>query len=339
MNEAAFLSALHESPDDEVTWAALADWLDEDDQPQRAELVRLVRRLRALPVMKRTTQRAEMEDRVAELLRGGVRPAVAEITNSIGMRFALIPPGRFRMGSLTTERARHHDERAHEVILTRPYYLGVFPVTQGEYAAVTGSNPSAYSRRGSRSGQTSRLSEARIASLPVESVSWVDAQAFLRKLNALPAEKKAGRVHRLPTEAEWEYACRGGSASSTPFSFGPALSSDLANFDGNYPSSGAAKGPFLNRTSKVGAYPPNAFGLYDVHGNVFEWCQDWHGPYPSGTVTDPTGPAEGDMRIDRGGAWYFTADICRAGYRDCTAESGRYSFLGFRVAVSHPASK
>jgi uncharacterized protein (TIGR02996 family) len=339
MNEAAFLSALHESPGDEVTWLALADWLDDDGQPQRAELVRLVRRLRALPVMKRTSQRALLEDRVAELLRCGARPVVAEVTNSVGMRFALIPPGRFRMGSLTSERLRHHDERAHEVTLTRPYYLGVFPVTQGEYAAVTGGNPSAFSRGGSRAGQVSRFAAATLAAFPVENVSWEDAQVFLSKLNALPAEKKARRVYRLPSEAEWEYACRGGSASSTPFHFGPALSSALANFDGSYPSEGAAKGPFLNRPSQVGSYAPNVFGLHDVHGNVFEWCSDWHGPYPFVPVADPAGPDDGDSRIDRGGAWYFTADVCRSGHRDCTAPGGRYSFLGFRVALSHAPAR
>src|SRR5215211_6857280 len=117
--------------------------------------------------MKRTSQRAALEDRVAELLRAGVRPAVAEITNSVGMRFALIPPGRFRMGSLASERLRHHDERAHEVTLTRPYYLGVFPVTQGEYAGVMGTNPSAFSRGGSRSGQVSKFAAATLADFPV----------------------------------------------------------------------------------------------------------------------------------------------------------------------------
>jgi uncharacterized protein (TIGR02996 family) len=336
MNEASFLSALHESPDDEVTWLALADWLDEDGQAQRAELIRLVRRLRSVPVMKRTRDRAALEDRVAELLAAGARPVVAEITNSLGMSFALIPPGRFRMGSLSREPLRHHDERVHEVTLTRPYYLGVFPVTQAQYARVMGANPSAFSRDGRSASVVASVAEAEIAQFPVDSVSWEDAQHFLARLNNLPEERRAGRTHRLPTEAEWEYACRGGSASSGPFSFGKSLSSLLANFDGAYPSEGAEKGPFLARPSRVSAYRPNVFGLYDMHGNVFEWCQDWHGRYPVGPVTDPTGPADGESRIDRGGAWYFTANICRSAYRDCSSPTGRYSFLGFRVAVSHP---
>src|SRR4051794_27525165 len=127
MNEATFLSALHESPGDEVTWLALADWLDDDGQSQRAELVRLVRRLRTLPVMTRTKRRAALEDRVAALLAGGVRPVVPEVANSVGMRFALIEPGTFRMGAPTSEAGRRAGETAHKVQLTRAFYLGVFP--------------------------------------------------------------------------------------------------------------------------------------------------------------------------------------------------------------------
>src|SRR5262249_7779624 len=125
MNEGTFLSALHESPNDEVTWAALADWLDDDGQIQRAELVGLVRRLRALPVMKRTKPRTTLEKRIAELLLAGVRPSVPEITGSFGMRLALIPPGRFRMGSPPGEAERSDEETPHEVEITRPFYLGV----------------------------------------------------------------------------------------------------------------------------------------------------------------------------------------------------------------------
>src|SRR5690348_11754823 len=124
MNEAAFLAALHESPGDEVTWLALADWLEEDGQGPRAELVRVGRRLPALPVMARTRQRRELEGRLTALLAEGVRPVVPELVNSIGMRLALLPPGRFRMGSPTSETGRRRDERAHEVELSRAFYLG-----------------------------------------------------------------------------------------------------------------------------------------------------------------------------------------------------------------------
>ena len=211
--EAAFFAALRAEPNDETTWLALADWLEEDGQTDRAELVRLVRRLRTLPVMEVTPERAEMEARVAGLLNAGVRPVVPEAVNSIGMRLALIPPGRFRMGSPSGENERGGDEEAHEVELTRPFYLGVFPVTQGQWLGVMGGNPSYFCAAGEGKEAVKGLDTG---DFPVEQVSWEDAQAFLRKLAALPQEKEAGWSYRLPSEAEWEYACRGGASSSTP---------------------------------------------------------------------------------------------------------------------------
>ena len=163
-------------------------------------------------------------------------------------------------------------------------------------------------------------------------VSWQDAQTFVEKLNERPAER--GRTYRLPSEAEWEYACRGGAASSGPFHFGASLSSALANFNGNYPYGSADKSSFLGRTSAVGAHPPNAFGLYDVHGNVWELCQDWHGEFPTkGVTVDPVGPAEGTARAIRGGSWGTYGRYCRSATRGrCTREQA-YNFVGFRVAL------
>src|SRR5262249_46839160 len=149
--------------------------------------------------------------------------------------------------------------------ITRPFYLGVFPVTQAQYQSVAGRNPSANSATGSERDNVAGLCTD---DFPVEMVTWAAAVRFCKKLSALAAEKAAGRGDRLPTEAEWEYACRAGT--STAFHFGDSLSSTQANFDGRGPYGGAAQGPFLNRTSKVGSYRPNAFGLYDMHGNVFE---------------------------------------------------------------------
>jgi uncharacterized protein (TIGR02996 family) len=197
--EAAFLQALHADPTDETTWRALGDWLEEDGQGQRAELVRLVRRLRALPVMKRTKERARLEDRVAELLNAGVQPVVPEVVNSIGMRLARIPPGRFRMGSPASEAERRMDEPQHEVGITGAFYLGVFPVTQGQWQAVMGSNPSSFSASG---GGKKHVPRQDSGNFPVEQVSWEDAQAFLKKLAARPEEKQRGWVYRLPSEAE-----------------------------------------------------------------------------------------------------------------------------------------
>ena len=139
---------------------------------------------------------------------------------------------------------------------------------------------------------------------PAEQVTWVKARNFVEKLSALPAEQQAGRGYRLPTEAEWEYACRAGT--QTAFYSGDSLSSAEANFNGNYPFGGAAKGPFLSRTTEVGSFQPNAFGLYDMHGNVWEWCQDRYGLryYAESVEDDPTGPDQGSRRIIRGGDWY-----------------------------------
>src|SRR5262249_11368647 len=141
------------------------------------------------------------------------------------------------------------------------------------------------------------------ADFPVERVSWHEAVKFCKKLSVRPAEKRARRVYRLPTEAEWEYACRAGT--STPFHFGRSLSSRQANFDGNAPYGGAAKGPWLRRTCKVGSYQPNGFGLFDMHGNLFQWCNDWYGRdyYKDSPRQDPQGPDEGTARIVRGGSW------------------------------------
>jgi uncharacterized protein (TIGR02996 family) len=329
--EAVFLAALHAEPNDEPTWLALADWLDEDGQADRAELVRLVRRLRPLPVMEVTPERAEMEDRVAELLNAGVRPVVPEVVNSIGMRLALIPPGRFRLGSPSGENERGGDEEAHEVELMRPFYLGVVPVTQGQWLLVRGTNPSYFCATGEGKEEVEGMDTS---DFPVETVSWEDAQAFLEKLAALPEEKEKGWKYRLPSEAEWEYSCRGG-ASSSPFCFGASLSSTQANFNGEYPYGGAEKGPYLGRTCPAASYRPNAFGLFDLHGNVWEWCEDWYAEDYDGKspAQDPTGPPDGSYRVVRGGSWSSLGSGCRAAVRGGGTPSDRNFALGFRVAA------
>src|SRR5262249_21396649 len=138
---------------------------------------------------------------------------------------------------------------------------------------------------------------------------------------------------RLPTEAEWEYSCRGGATASTPFHFGTSLSSAQANFDGRHPYGGAEEGPSLGRPCAVGSYPPNGFGLHDLHGNVWEWCHGGSGPYPANPQAAPTGPPSGDARVLRGGSWGDYAVYCRAAFRYYHGPAGRSYYFGFRVCV------
>jgi uncharacterized protein (TIGR02996 family) len=326
--EEGFLQALHAEPNDEATWLALADWLEDDRQSERAELVRLIRRLRVLPVMRRRGERAKLEDRVAWLLNAGVRPVVPEVVNSIGMRLVLIPPGCFRMGSPTSETGRDDDEGPmHEVEITRAFYLGVFPVTQAQYQHIMGVNPSSFSPTGVGKERVKGLDTN---AFPVETVSWEQVHEFCRRLSELLEEKSAGRVYRLPSEAEWEYACRGGTCSSTAYHFGDRIDASLANF-GAY---GKEKGALI-RTCAVGSYKPNAFGLYDMHGNVWEQCSDWFdaGYYLKSPRRDPQGPAAGRLlRVIRGGGWIDAGRNCRSANRG-GALADPHRNRGFRVVA------
>lgn len=312
------LNALHIDSTDPTAWLALADALEETGQRDRAELVRLTRTL--------TDHREATEYRVQELLASGIQPCVPLLTNSVGMKFALIPAGTFVMGSPESE-TDYADYKGpqHEVEITRPFYMGIYQVTQEQYERVMGVNPSHFK---SVDGENTRL-------FPVENVSWEEAVEFCKKLTALAAEKRSGRKYRLPSEAEWEYSCRGGASSYQVFHFGDTLSSKQANFDGNYPYGKAKKGPYLKRTCKFGSFMPNAFGLYDMHGNVWEWCadcyaEDYFGKSPR---VDPAGLSEGSDRVIRGGCWYNYASYCRSAIRFHFAPSRRNYYVGCRVIV------
>ncbi len=248
-----------------------------------------------------------------------------EIVNSIGMRLVPIAPGKFLMGSPPGEVDRQDDEREHEVTITRAFYLAACEVTQEEFRKVMGSNPSHHQKGGGGDGAVAGLDTAR---LPVENVSWADARLFCQHLSAAPEEKKAGRMYRLPTEAEWEYACRAGT--TTAYSFGNSVEHSQVNFRG---------GP--GRSAPVGSYPPNAWGLYDMHGNVAEWCDDWYGPYAAGPATDPAGPASGSEVTARGSAYDQPAWGCRSACRGhpplWRPSPGALGYkapnVGFRVAM------
>ena len=256
------------------------------------------------------------------------RPTV-HFYNGAGMKLVLLPAGKFLMGSPKGEKERCDNEILHEVEITRPFYLSATAVTQEQYQKVTGTNPSWFSSTG---GGRDRVQGMDTRRFPVESVSWDEAVEFCRKLSEMPGERAAGRQYRLPTEAEWEYACRGGAALA-PFHFFDSLSSAQANIDGNHPYGGAAKGPCLGRTSEVGSYPPNAFGLFDMHGNVGEWCSDWFGSYPAedGPARDPGGPPAGTRRVLRGGSWFHYGKLCRSAHRGSEAPGNRGNCIGFRV--------
>jgi formylglycine-generating enzyme required for sulfatase activity len=234
-----------------------------------------------------------------------------------------IPAGSFRMGSPESELVRYSDEPQHTVTISHAFKMGKYEVTQAEYQSVMGVNPSYFP------GDLTR---------PVETVSWLNASNYCCRLTA--CEARAGRlpggwVYRLPTEAEWEYACRAGTA--TPFHYGNELRSGMANFDGRYeylvgdPYHYNSSGIYLGTTA-VGSYGANAWGLYDMHGNVWEWCLDWGGTY-AGSVTDPTGPSTGSDRVVRGGGWGYGADYCRSAYRSGIYPGDRDGRLGFRVAL------
>ena len=238
-----------------------------------------------------------------------------EFTNSIGIEFANIPAGKFLMGSPETEKERIQDETQHEVTLTQGFRMGVHEVTQAQYELVMGQNPSHFKG----------------ATLPVEEVSYKDALAFCQKLSDLPAEKVAGRKYRLPTEAEWEYCCRAGT--STPFHFGNELNGTQANCDGTFPYGTTKQGPYLKKTSPVGSYPANAWGLHDMHGNVYEWCQDWYGDYPKDSIKDPQGSSSGELRVLRGGSWDDVARSCRAGRRNRNSPGTHDINCGFRLLL------
>ena len=260
------------------------------------------------------------------------RPPAAEVPpqsgqgsleNSIGMEFQLISPGKFMMGSEVKTKIPGTTTPVHEVTLTKPFYLGVYEVTQEQFERVMGMNPS------NVEGPTNA----------VENVSWSDAVDFCGKLSAMPEERSAGRVYRLPTEAEWEYACRAGTTTEYCFGDDASKLGEYAWFFGN--SNG--------RVHPVGTKKPNGWGLYDMHGNMWEWCQDHYARYTAEAVTDPINPAPGTAsedsgnpldrildagRVVRGGGWRVYAAGCRSAYRNSNMPSLRGPVNGFRVALS-----
>lgn len=222
----------------------------------------------------------------------------SSVTNGLGMKFVWIPPGTFTMGSPKEEPDRGNDETPHTVTLTQGFYLGVHLVTQPQWEAVLGRNPSRFKGDGN---------------LPVDGVSWEDCQEFIRKL-----KEREKTYFRLPTEAEWEYACRAGT--KTPYHVGFQLFPGQANF-------------LSRQTTPTGRFRPNPLGLYDMHGNLYEWCEDWYGEYPENAVVDPQGPPVGTERVVRGGCWGIGPSGCRSAYRRHFEANRRSDCFGFRLVL------
>jgi len=227
------------------------------------------------------------------------------------MRFVLIPPGTFTMGSPPGEPGRDDDEPPRQVTISKAFYLQTTEVTQGQWRHVMGRNPSYFKECGD--------------DCPVERVSWNNVMAFIRRLNA----KEGTGGYGLPTEAEWEYACRAGGR--TAFSNGTITETRCAH-DPNLDQVGWYCGNSNKQPHSVAGKPPNAWGLYDMHGNVWEWCRDFFGPVPAGPVTDPVGPADGPGRMRRGGGWFSYAGDCRSAFRNRDDPFYYSSDLGFRLA-------
>lgn len=294
---------------------------------QRIELE--AQRLQQLELKKREAEAAERkakEEAEAErLARDAWKPKWASLAEEdqygcyadlsiqgVTQRLRWMEAGTFWMGSPDTEQERRDDETLHQVTLTQGYWLADTACTQALWQAVMGDNPASF---------TDSLQN------PVEQVSWEEVQGFIKKLNKHLQGVKA----RLPTEAEWEYACRAGT--STPFSFGANITPEQANYDGDYPYAEGRSGLDRQSTVAVKSLPANPWGLYEMHGNVWEWCQDCYGAYPSGSASDPRGPGSGLNRVVRGGSWSDLGLFLRSAVRFSFTPDDQSCGLGFRFAL------
>ncbi|MDM9379358.1 formylglycine-generating enzyme family protein [Chlorogloeopsis sp. ULAP01] len=234
---------------------------------------------------------------------------VEDLGNGVTLEMIQIPGGTFLMGSPAGEKERELNEGPQHQVTVPSFFVGKYEVTQAQYQAIMDSNPSYFKGR----------------KQPVEQVSWNDAVEFCKRLS-----QKTGRTYRLPGEAEWEYACRAGT--TTPFYFGETITTDLVNYDGNYTYASAPKGQYRKQTTDVGSFPPNAFGLYDMHGNVWEWCQDtWHDSYKGAPVNGRAWIDTSSIRLMRGGSWPYAPHFCRSANRGWAKITDAEKNVGFRV--------
>jgi uncharacterized protein (TIGR02996 family) len=303
----ALLAGIVAEPREETRWLVLADWLEEFDDPRRAVLLRLHRRLIATCLEPAVhPERSAWQARMVRLLVAGVEPCVPRHTltlpGGVPLIGAFIPPGSFLMGGTVFD-----DEKpVHLETIPTGFFMGIHPVMQSQWSAVMGTNPSHF-KGGNR---------------PVESVSWVECSEFCERLTRASGGRAAVT---LPTEAEWEYACRAGT--TTEYHFGDVLNTDLANYDGNYSWNGSPQGKYREATTDVGSFPPNGWGLSDVHGNVWEWCES-----KLSQGEDTVYQIVKRIYVVRGGSWSDDPDICRCAGRDEVAPVNRNQYFGFRVS-------
>jgi formylglycine-generating enzyme len=335
-SESDFLQAILAHPDDVSARVVFADWLEEQGDP-RGELLRL---LHTLTQSVSVADRGSLEEHLRNLLAAGVKPVGPVRTNSLGMELVLLPPGVFNMGSSKREKGHRSDENQVAVTLTRGFWIGKYPVTQGQWTQLMGST---VREQGARSAAPSRY-PGEGPNFPMYYVSHTDASEFCRRLTE--QERSASQLmpdweYRLPTEAQWEYACRAGTESATPF--GDSLSDHQANFNGKE-AYNAPKGKWLGQTTEVGSYPANGWGLHDMLGNVVEWCRDWYAEKRKGGI-DPKGSdgagrvlRNGDimdagLKVLRGGCYQTPGVACRSASRSWSEPGFSDNLGGFRVVL------
>jgi formylglycine-generating enzyme required for sulfatase activity len=262
------------------------------------------------------TPKVNRKGEIISRSEGEAEVMIENLGNGVTLEMVKIPGGRFLMGSPETEAQRYDNESPQHYVDVPEFWMGKYVVTQQQWQAIMGNEPSYFKGK----------------NRPVERVSWNDATKFCQKLS-----KKTGRDYRLPSEAEWEYACRAGT--TTPFYFGETITGELANYRASETYADEQKGEYRKHTTPVGQFPPNAFGLYDMHGNVYEWCQDvWHSSYDGAPVDGSAWVNGGDssLRVVRGGSWYFYPRWCRSADRfNCNSDEADVNVFGFRL-VSFP---
>jgi formylglycine-generating enzyme required for sulfatase activity len=243
-----------------------------------------------------------------------------DLNATVAMDMIWCPPGTFTMGSPTSEVGRHHKETEHNTTLTQGFYLGKYEVTQSQYKAVIAGNTNSLSVDPSHFKGSNR---------PVENVNWNDTQVFFTRLNALQAGSlPEGWSYALPTEAQWEYACRAGT--TTAYSWGNDINSSMANYNWD---GGGTDGSDFKQTREVGKYAANLWGFYDMHGNVFEWVNDWRADYPSDPQINPQGPISGTERVQRGGSWNYNGTELRSAKRGSYSPNSKSFIRGFRISL------